>query len=104
MNELVYFKDGDTLYKRLLANPDADGNSLVTSCPSSLASDDCPADRKLVENLNTMVFTLYDQDNATTSDPLLARSVKIDLGLERDTFGEPLTYDNSVRITLRNTY
>ncbi len=103
-NELVYFKDGKTLYKRALANPNASGNSLKTSCPASLATASCPADRKLVENLDTMVFTLYDQDNATTTNPLLARSVKIDLGLMKDSFGTPLTYANSVRITLRNVY
>jgi prepilin-type N-terminal cleavage/methylation domain-containing protein len=104
MNELVYFKEADILYKRILAHPDADDNSLTTSCPASLASASCPADRRLVENVHTMDFTLYDQDNASTNDPLLARSIKIDLGLERDTFGEPITYANSVRITLRNTY
>ena len=104
LNELVYFKDGGTLYKRILANPSASGNSLLTSCPSSVASVACPADRKLVDNVNTMVFTLYDQDNAQTTDPLLARSIKIDLGLQKDTFGPPLIYDNSVRVTLRNVY
>lgn len=103
-NELVYFKSGTTLYKRLLANPAATGNALKTSCPASVATASCPADRKLGENVNTMVFTLYDQDNATTADPLLARSVKIDLNLQKDTFGAPLSYDNSVRITLRNVY
>lgn len=104
MNELVYYKNGSQLYKRILAHPDATGNILTTSCPPALATSSCPADRKLVDNVNTMTFTLYDQDNALTTDPLLARSVKIDLQLLRDTFGEPLTYDNSVRITLRNTY
>ena len=104
MNELVYFKSGKTLYKRVLANPAATGNSLKTSCPESLASSTCPADRKLVGNVNTMVFTLYDQDDAVTADPLLARSVKIELGLQKDTFGTPLSYDNNVRITLRNVY
>lgn len=104
MNELVYFRSGSILYKRILAHPGATGNSLKTSCPASLATATCPADRKLVDTIKTMTFTLYDQDNATTADPLLARSIKIDLRLERDTFGQPLTYDNSVRITLRNTY
>ena len=51
-----------------------------------------------------MEFILYDQDNSVTNDPLAARSVQIDLTLQRETFGQPLTYDNSVRITLRNTY
>lgn len=104
LNELVYFKSDKVLYKRILANPTATGNSLATSCPASVATASCKADRKLVNNVEDMVFTLYDQDNAVTTDPLLARSIKIDLVLQRDTFGAPLRYDNSVRVTLRNIY
>ena len=103
-NELVYFKDGTTLYRRTLAHPDAAGNTLKTSCPEALSSPSCLSDNKLVENLDSMVFTLYDQDDATTTDPLLARSVKIDLGLEKKSFGNPLTLDNTIRVTLRNQF
>lgn len=103
-NELVYFKEGTTLFKRTLAHPDAADNSLKTSCPESSANAGCPADKKLTQFLNSMVFTLYDQDDGVITDPLLARSVKINLGLEQDTFGDPLTLDNSIRITLRNSF
>lgn len=103
-NELVYFKQGSTLYRRTLANPAATGNTATTTCPTASASASCPADTKLVEYLEDMVFTLYDQDDALTTNPLLARSVKIDLSMVRDTFGDPLTLDNSIRVTLRNNY
>jgi len=103
-NELVYFKNGTTLYRRSLANPDAVGNTLKTSCPATLATDSCPADARLVENLDSMVFTLYDQDDVITTDPLLARSVLISLGLKKKSFGTPLTLDNSIRVTLRNRF
>ena len=103
-NELVYFKQGTTLYKRTLANPNATGNSSETTCPESAATATCPPDRELHKHVDDMVFTLFDQDNAETTDPLLARSVRIDLSLVRDTFGEPLTIDNSIRVTLRNTF
>ncbi len=102
LNELVYFKSGSTLWQRTLANPAASGNSVKTSCPT--ATPTCPADKKLTSNLKSMVFTLYDQDNASTTNPLEARSIKIDLAMEKDTFGAPLTLDNSIRITLRNTF
>lgn len=104
LNELVYFKSGSVLYKRILANPSALGNTLKTSCPASMSSSTCLPDRKLTDNVSSMVFTLYDQDNAITSNALLARSMKIDLSLQRDTFGSPLIVDNSIRITLRNTF
>ncbi len=103
-NELVYFKNDKNLYKRTLAHPDAVANKLITSCPEAQATPTCPADKKLIDNLNSMVFTLYDQDDVLTTNPLLARSVKIDLTLQKDTFGDPLTFDNSIRVTLRNTF
>ncbi len=103
-NELVYFKSGTTLYKRSLAHPAATGNTLQTSCPAGLATPSCPADKKLIEAVDDMVFTLYDQDDAVTTDALLARSVKIVLSMERETFGTPLTLENNIRVTLRNNF
>lgn len=103
-NELVYFKQDKILYKRVLAHPAATGNRLVTTCPETTATASCPVDRKLNEFTKDMVFTLYDQDDTLTTDPLLARSVKIDLELEKDTFGTPLVLDNSIRTTLRNRF
>ena len=95
MNELVYFKDGLNLVRRTLAHPDAVGNSQTTSCP---------ADKVLAEYVKDMVFTLYDQDDNSTNDPLAAFSIKIDLAMERDVAGPPLTLDNSIRVTLRNRF
>lgn len=103
-NEFVYFKQNKTLFKRTLANPDATGNTVSTSCPEALSSPSCPPDRKLNEFTKDMIFTLYDQDDALTTNPLLARSIKINLLLERDTFGEPLQLSNSIRTTLRNRF
>ena len=104
LNEFVYYKSGTKLFKRTLAHPNASGNKLRTSCPSASASPTCPADRELAQNINTMSFVLYDQDNGLTTDALSARSIKIDLSLQNKTFGQPLIFDNSIRITLRNTF
>lgn len=103
-NEYVYFKEVDGfLYKRVLANPNASGNIATTTCPASQASATCPADIQLVEGVDTVVFQLFDQDDYSTTDPLLARSVHIFVSLERDTFGPAIRTDNNLRITLRNT-
>jgi len=102
-NEYVYFKDGINLYKRVLANPSATGNTAITTCPAHLAGPSCPADVKLVEGIDSVVFQLYDQDDVSALDPLLARSVNIFVSLEKDTFGLPIRVDNNMRITLRNT-
>jgi hypothetical protein len=85
-------------------HPSATGSTLKTSCPASSASSSCPADIALIEDLNNMVFTLYDQDNIVTADPLQARSVKINLSLQKDTFGAPLTLELFTRTTLRNQF
>lgn len=103
-NEYVYYKQGSLLYKRTLANPDAVGNRSKTSCPPASATSSCPADRQLVDGLNSIVFTLYDQDNVITANALNARSIKIDLSLQKKTFGSALTFNNSVRVTLRNDF
>ncbi len=103
-NELVYYKSDTVLYRRTLANPLAVDNVAKTSCPPASASASCPADTKLLENLNTMTFALYDQDDAITTNAVDARSVKIDLSMVRETFGAPITINNSIRVTLRNVF
>lgn len=103
-NEFVYYKSGTDLYRRTLAHPSAAGNKTRTSCPSASASSSCPADGKLAENVNSMTFILYDQDNNTTTVATSARSIKIDLALLKNTYGTDLKFDNSIRVTLRNTF
>jgi type II secretory pathway pseudopilin PulG len=103
-NELVYYRSGGLLLQRTLANPSATGNTLTTSCPPASASVSCPADKELLVDLNTIAFVFYDQDNVVTTDPLLARSVEINLQTSKDSFGDPLTLSNTVRVTLRNTF
>lgn len=103
-NEYVYFKSGLILYKRVLANPSAVGNVARTTCPQAVSSPSCRPDRILNDFVKDMNFTLYDQDNVVTADPLLARSVLIDLIMERDTFGAPLNLSNNIQVTLRNNF
>jgi prepilin-type N-terminal cleavage/methylation domain-containing protein len=104
MNELVYYKDGTSLMERKLANPGAAGNSMVTTCPTNLASQSCPADTQLAAYVSSMTFTMYDQDAAQTSDATLARSIRINLTMQRNAPGEPLNLDTSTRVTLRNRF
>ncbi|MBW3568719.1 hypothetical protein KY385_01160 [Candidatus Parcubacteria bacterium] len=101
-NEYVYYKEGSILYKRTLANASATGNTAKTSCGTETPT--CPADRKLIETLDSMVFALYDQDDALTTVSTEARSIKIDLSLNKNSYGKALTFDNSIRITLRNVF
>jgi prepilin-type N-terminal cleavage/methylation domain-containing protein len=104
MNELVYYKNGTTLMERILANSSASGNSLLTTCPPSLATSSCPADTELATYVSSMTFTLYDQDGAVTATASTARSVNITLTMQRNAPGNPLGITNSIRVTLRNRF
>ena len=104
MNELVYYKSGNSLYKRNLANPSAAGNRLRTSCPAAIASPSCPADVNLADYFQSMSFSLYDQDGTLTADPAQARSIGINLNMQRNVFGSLLSLDNNIRVSLRNRF
>jgi type II secretory pathway pseudopilin PulG len=103
LNEIIYYADDNTLFKRILANPDALGNTFTTSCPPALATVACPADRTLSTSFDNMIFTFYDQDDNTTADPTLARSVEITINMTNNVFGQDVTIDNNIRVTLRNS-
>ena len=104
MNELVYYKNGSTLMERQLANPSATGNNMTTTCPASLATASCPADIQLAQYVNSMTFTLYDQDAAVTTTPSDARSIYITLNMRRNDPGAPINLTTSTRVTLRNRF
>jgi prepilin-type N-terminal cleavage/methylation domain-containing protein len=104
MNELVYYKNGKKLMERILANPSAVGNRMHTTCPPASASSTCTADPELADYVKSMVFTLYDQNGATTPTPASARSVLITLSMERNAPGNPLNLTNTIRVTLRNRF
>lgn len=102
MNELVYYKNGTTLMERKLANPSATGNTLHTSCPT--ATSGCQADTLLARYVNTMTFTLYDQDAVLTTVPANGRSVSITLNMQRNAPGNPINLTTNIRVTLRNRF
>jgi prepilin-type N-terminal cleavage/methylation domain-containing protein len=102
-NELVYFANNGVLYKRYLANASATGNRYKTSCPLNLSTASCPPDVVLTEHFEDMNFIFYDQDDAETTVLDNARSIKLLLDMEQQTFGQTITFSNSIRITLRNS-
>jgi hypothetical protein len=104
MNELVYYKDEDILKQRILAHPSASGNRLRTTCPASAVTSTCSEDPVLAHYVNDMSFTLYDQNSASTQVAEDARSVQIDLSMQRNAPGDPITYTNDIRVTLRNRF
>lgn len=101
-NQQIYFIADTTLYKRTLMNPDAPGNAAKTTCPAALATSTCPADKQYTEYISDLTLIFYDVDNAATTDPVLARSVKAGLNMSRQSFGQSIAFNNSIQTTLRN--
>lgn len=101
-NEIVYFASEGKLYKRLLANAAASGNRFKTTCPNSLATATCPPDVQLSDHFKDMTFEFYDQDDAITTTLINARSIKMTIQLQRQSFGRLVEFTNNIRITMRN--
>lgn len=106
MNELVYYASGGKLYKRYLADATAAGNRYKTSCPPASATATCPSDVLLSDHFKDMTFQFYDQDNVlinqATGDITKTRSIELNIDMEHTTFGQIVTYNNKIRMTMRN--
>jgi prepilin-type N-terminal cleavage/methylation domain-containing protein len=101
-NEFIYFNSNGSMYKRVLANPAASGNTALTTCPASKASSSCPPDILFSSNVANLNFTFYDSSGNTTADAASARSVQLQADMSKKSFGRTITLNNSTRVTLRN--
>ncbi|MGH7240463.1 MAG: hypothetical protein ACREHG_10445, partial [Candidatus Saccharimonadales bacterium] len=89
---------------RILANPDASGNTLTTTCPPSDATSTCTPDLHLADNVSSVSFTFYDQNAAVTTNTSDARSIAINLKMEHYAAVDPIQLTTSIRVTLRNRF
>jgi hypothetical protein len=101
-NEYIYFTSGTNMFKRVLANPNAVGNTAITTCPAGAATSSCPPDRLFSIYVKDMNFTFYDSSDNTTADASQARSVSLVVNMAKKIFGKNVELDNSTRVTLRN--
>lgn len=101
-NEVVYFASNGTMYRRTIVDSAATGNVSKTTCPPASVTAECPSDKKFTQYLTDLSFTFYDDSNVTTADATLARSVQITVKLERKIQGKKVTFNNTIRTTLRN--
>jgi hypothetical protein len=101
-NEFIYFISGTHMYKRVLANASASGNTAKTTCPAASASSTCPPDRLFSSNASSLTFTFYDASDATTANAAQARSVVLGVNMSQKSFSKNITLSNSTRVTLRN--
>jgi prepilin-type N-terminal cleavage/methylation domain-containing protein len=101
-NEYIYFMGGTNMYKRVLANTNASGNTAKTTCPTSSVSPTCPADRIFSTNVSNLTFTFYDSSDTTTANAATARSVVLTVNMAKKSYSKNITLSNSTRVTLRN--
>lgn len=89
-NNVIYFRQGDKLYKRVLAAPVAN-NAITTQ----------PTDKVILENVKEFNIKYIDEQNVEV-DPVDARAIELYAKLEKKAFSEPVTVDYTTRMVFRN--
>lgn len=99
-NNIVYFTNQGNLYKRTIAS-DVEDNRNTTSCPANLASSDCPADVRLIQNVDSFQVRYFNGMNEEV-DPDQARSVETSLTLIARKYGREVRAEYKTRTVFRN--
>lgn len=99
-NNIVYFVQDSTLYKRVIADP-VSGNKAVTTCPSGSASAGCPADKELLHDVSLFDVTYLNGQNQEVS-PTDARSIEVHVKASKTAFKKPVDTDYTTRMVFRN--
>lgn len=99
-NNSIYFVRDGSLYKRVLAAT-VTGNTAVTTCPETHASSACPADRRLLNNVEEFRVAYYDHQNQEVA-PDSARSIELYVRLRVQRYPESVTAEYKTRMVFRN--
>lgn len=99
-NNYIYYVEGTTLYRRMLAAP-VTKNSATTTCPPELATSDCPVDKVIMEDVHDFTVTYYD-GASKVSTPSNARSVKLEVTLSSNRYGQDISVSYTTRMVFRN--
>lgn len=98
-DNLVWFLEGSTFYKRILA-ADTPGNDATTTCPAG-AEPSCPADVKLADNVVSVNFSYFDaNDNEVSATD--ARSMSVTMVVRNRVFGRDIEVSETIRTVFRN--
>lgn len=99
-NSVVYFVQNRTLYKRTLASTVA-GNVAKTTCPAAAASNACPADSLMLNDVTSFKLKYLDNNNAEVT-PTDARSVELSVEASTKRFGQQIKSSYTTRAVFRN--
>lgn len=99
-NNIVYYVQDGSLYKRTIAN-DIENNKARTTCPKASATSTCLADPELAKNVSSLTVRYYDAlDNEI--DPASARSIGITLTLQARKYNRVVNATYETRMVFRN--
>lgn len=99
-NNIIYYLSGGTLWRRTLAASNA-GNSAITTCPPSLATSSCPADKDILDNVSSFSVQYYD-GNGQQVDPASAHSIQLSVQLKEHKYRQDVTANYTTRMVFRN--
>jgi prepilin-type N-terminal cleavage/methylation domain-containing protein len=99
-NNVIYFVEGGTLFRRTLAADIAD-NAARTSCPKQYATSSCKADSELMNNVTDFSVRYLSGDDEEVTPPN-ARSVEISVKLQTTKYGRVLDAEYLTRMVFRN--
>lgn len=99
-NNSIYFVQNNNLYKRVLAAP-VEGNIAHTTCPQAVANTTCPADKKLLSNVDTFTVKYYNNQNQEVAADE-ARSVELYVKLRVERYPESVVAEYTTRMVFRN--
>jgi hypothetical protein len=100
-NNVIYYLSGTTLYRRVLADTAATGNSAITTCPAAHATASCPGDGDILDNVSSFSIQYYNAQNQQV-DPASARSVQLSVTLLLRKYNQNITSNYTTRMVFRN--
>ena len=99
-NNNVYFLQDNKLYKRTLAST-VEGNTAKTTCPTGSATQECPADKILLNNVLDFEVKYFNDQNQEVI-PTSARSIEVYVKLEKSEYSQPVSAEYTTRMVFRN--
>jgi prepilin-type N-terminal cleavage/methylation domain-containing protein len=98
-DNVIYYLDGQTLYRRVIKSDDST-DAAVTTCPPPGASG-CPADRVIATGVSSFNVKYFNADNEQVA-PDDARSIQLAITLQNTVGGKAINASYDTRMVFRN--
>jgi len=99
-DDVIYFLNGTTLYRRILAS-DSTNDSAITTCPASDATASCPPDTVIATDVTNWSVSYYNAENQIVT-PADARSVQLSITLSEPYGNANISASYTTRMVFRN--